>query len=517
MKLIGFRIRDGGANDLLRCDGVDLKNGHIHSLYGRSGGGKSLTLEACTGFFHETNPACRLTWNEHSGDLASCRKSWLPQNVYTHVHALSPLREQMAGCLSSGTQAACSSSDWILDTAGRALGLGNLSHESRPGQFSGGMLQRYLLALAVLRCPRLLLLDEPVSHLDPINRLIVYRLISDFCRKSGAIALWAGHDRRLASVFDGAPLKVEFGLLHESTSVEIEQKNPLNTRLSGHTPSKAAIILDGLTIGYSTGFNYKTILRDISHSFEIPGIYGLIGPSGCGKTTLLNALAGRLPMLDGTIEAPILPKHGRMPRRTRCAVLQYIEQDSYKQMLSTTSLREALNEPLRFYGRAAQSDQEWTAELNQVGLDLSLDRRVGSLSYGEKQRLLLVRTLRGYPDLRVLLLDEPLSGLDSDARVLTANYLIRRKTNLLIIVASHETDVLDGLCDKILFIDDGAIKEVSTARPHAFSTVQARYYWEAGTLWGKESVGEWMTRAPHDIEGMQDTFDGIDAILSHLK
>lgn len=516
MRLPNFRVKDNNDNVLLNSDSIELQSGLIYSLSGQSGSGKSLTLEVCTGYFSRVNSTCKLEIDEHNFNLLKNKlKSWLPQNVYSHLHLLSPLREQLISYIDGSNNISEKSISVfnLFNIAAEALGVTSLSKKILPNQLSGGMLQRFLLITAILRHPKFLLLDEPVSHLDPINRLIVHHLISKYCSSTGAVALWAGHDQRLASLFNGSPLLAEAGVLCVTEQQHIPKKTkqkaaPPATRSTGGV----AISVQSLNSGYYIRGGIKNILDAISYNFHTSRIYGLIGPSGCGKTTFLNTLANRLPITKGHIEN----KHLERSRRKFCAIIQYIEQDSYKQILPNITLRDALNEPLRFYNRPLRNDKEWISELEKVRLSISLDRPVGSLSYGQKQRLLLVRIIRGYPDLRILLLDEPFSGLDSEARDISAKYLMQRADDLLIIVASHETDVMGELCDEVIYMQDGRIEETSLNRPHIFKTSQACCYWDAGTIWGEKELRSWIETASKLLPNLQQSFEKIDTLLTHL-
>ena len=210
-------------------------------------------------------------------------------------------------------------------------------------------------------------------------------------------------------------------------------------------------------------------------------VTALFGPSGAGKSTIIQALAGLLPEATGRVAL-----HGRTlmdsdagvnlpPHRRRIGV---VFQDG--RLFPHLSVRGNLG-----YGatRAARSGATPVASFDEVvamlGIERLLDRRPATLSGGERQRAALGRALLAAPEL--LLLDEPLSGLDAARRadVLPSFERLRDLARLPIVYVSHSTDEIARLADRVVALDagrvvaDGAVEDVLTRL--AFESADTAY------------------------------------------
>jgi molybdate transport system ATP-binding protein len=172
------------------------------------------------------------------------------------------------------------------------------------------------------------------------------------------------------------------------------------------------------------------------------GALGLIGPSGSGKSTLLDAIAGLEPgarvVLDGRDLSP-LPVHERE--------IGYVPQDA--SLFPHLSVRQNL-----LYSPRARGLEDVPAAL---GIEPLLDRMPRNLSGGERRRAGLARALLSHP--KLLLLDEPLTGLD-DVRRLEAMDLIRAvrsRYGVPMILVSHRADEVAGLADWSLRLESGRV------------------------------------------------------------
>jgi len=178
-------------------------------------------------------------------------------------------------------------------------------------------------------------------------------------------------------------------------------------------------------------------------------ILGLVGPNGAGKTTLLRLLAGILPLQKGKIcageeQEPISSqelrmKVGHMPEQVRWQ--------------GKKSVQQALLE----LGEMRHADQNHIEQLLKlVGLQSRMSSPLNELSQGMRQRLTLAAALLGSP--RILLLDEPLNGLDpvaSEAFVLLLRKLTQKGVS--IVISSHRVDGLVGLIDRLALMHQGQI------------------------------------------------------------
>ena len=188
-----------------------------------------------------------------------------------------------------------------------------------------------------------------------------------------------------------------------------------------------------------------------------PGCLGVFGSSGAGKTTLLeliaglrHARAGRIE-LDGEILADTENRKWIPPHRRR---IGYVPQDLA--LFPHLDVRgNVLYGARRSSGGAAEPSVDALTEI--LELTPLLDRRIDGLSGGERQRVAIARALAANP--RLLLLDEPLTGLDQDRKNNVLDYLrlLRRRWAVPMIFVSHQADEMADLCNEIIVVRNGLV------------------------------------------------------------
>ena len=190
---------------------------------------------------------------------------------------------------------------------------------------------------------------------------------------------------------------------------------------------------------------------------------GLLGPNGAGKTTMIRAIAGRVALDSGSIQLFGRTVTARDPRPEIGVV---------PQELAVYSLLTARENLAFFAGLGGVADPAAAAALalSRAGLADRADDPVSSFSRGMRQRVALERALIHAP--RLVLLDEPFTGLDdASTAMLVARLQGLRDDGAIVIVATHDLDLAEGLLDHALFLRDGRVVE-SLARPEA---LRARY------------------------------------------
>ena len=191
--------------------------------------------------------------------------------------------------------------------------------------------------------------------------------------------------------------------------------------------------------------------------FEVParGITGLFGPSGSGKTTLMRCLAGLEPAAQGDTvlggEVWDSPTVRLAPHARRVGM---VFQDA--RLFPHLSVADNL----RYGQRRATGDEdagEFDAVTGLLGLDPLLTRATAGLSGGEQRRVAIGRALLRRP--RLVLLDEPLSGLDRRRRDEILPYLERlhHETSVPMVFVSHRQDEVERLCDWLVAMDEGRV------------------------------------------------------------
>ena len=183
-----------------------------------------------------------------------------------------------------------------------------------------------------------------------------------------------------------------------------------------------------------------TAINDISLHITSPSIYGLIGKNGAGKTTLLKMIAGLTRPTSGTVRCDATKGIGTL-----------IESPG---IFGHLSARNNLLVKMKMMGDFDESHADEL--LNIVGLNNVGRKRVSSFSLGMKQRLGVAFALFGDPD--ILLLDEPINGLDPEGVVLIRDLLIKlRDKNKIIIVSSHMLEELSKISDQYGILDNGVL------------------------------------------------------------
>jgi len=212
-----------------------------------------------------------------------------------------------------------------------------------------------------------------------------------------------------------------------------------------------------LTItGLCKSFNEKKVLEDISFSVEPGEIFGLIGLNGAGKTTLIKIILGFLTQDKGSAEIFGMDASQTKAREN----LSYLpEKFNPSPFLKG---KEFLSLSLSYFGKKFDLD---IAREKAVALDLdpeALDHRVGRYSKGMGQKLGLLSAL--LTDAPLLILDEPMSGLDPKARILLKDNLVDyRKTGKTIFFSSHILADIEEICDRIAILHNNKMVFIGTA------------------------------------------------------
>jgi len=206
--------------------------------------------------------------------------------------------------------------------------------------------------------------------------------------------------------------------------------------------------VEGLTKSYGAA---APVLDDVSFDLRGSGAFGYLGPNGAGKTTTLKLLVG---LLRPTRGRALINGCDPMQDRKRAlwnvgAVIETPEP------YPTWTVFDALNAVGELRGLDSEGID---AEIDRCITALRippLHRTMGSLSKGQRQRVVLAGALIGDPT--VLLLDEPTSGLDPEERVLVRGLLRELKRDHLILLSSHQMVEVADICDELLILHDGRL------------------------------------------------------------
>ncbi|MBQ3497502.1 MAG: ABC transporter ATP-binding protein [Clostridia bacterium] len=200
---------------------------------------------------------------------------------------------------------------------------------------------------------------------------------------------------------------------------------------------------------YTKIIKKKTVLSNINYTFNGGKIYGLYGRNGCGKTMLLRAICGLILPTEGEviIDNKVIGKDIEFPDSVGI-IIENIE------MLSEYNAFQNLKMIAKI--KKIATDSEIKDALELVGLDPYDKKKVKTYSLGMKQKLNIAQAIMEKPQL--LLLDEPTNALDTDSVNNLRNLLLKMKDEgVLIIIASHNQDDINVLCDEIVNISNGEV------------------------------------------------------------
>lgn len=205
----------------------------------------------------------------------------------------------------------------------------------------------------------------------------------------------------------------------------------------------------------SVSYGKALVLNNISLKINAGETFGLIGLNGAGKTTLIKTILNLRPMQSGAIRIFGLTP-GDKNARNRLAFLP----ERFDPAWFLTGM-EFMKFSLQLYKRAFNKD-EVIAAANKVALDpAALKRRVQTYSKGMRQKLGLMGTVLTGCDLMIL--DEPMSGLDPLARTLVKDMIMACKARgQTVFLSSHILADMDELCDRVAVMHDGVIKFTGT-------------------------------------------------------
>lgn len=350
---------------------------------------------------------------------------------------------------------------------------GMYSFLDRPaGKLSGGMKQKLGLCCALIHDPKLLILDEPTTGVDPLARRQFWDLIGSIRERNpemSVITATAYMDEAarfdwLAAMDDGrvlaagAPLE----LLEQTRTTTLdaafirllpEEKRRGHAEL--HIPplpeeaEEIAIEAEQLTKRFGT----FTAVDQVSFRIRRGEIFGFLGSNGCGKTTTMKMLTGLLPVSGGTARLfgkTVDPKDMSARRR-----VGYMSQSF--SLYTELTVRQNLVLHARLFHLPEADIPERVREMaGRFGLEKVMDELPGALPMGMRQRLSLAVALVHGPEL--LILDEPTSGVDPVARDGFWELLIElsRKDRVTIFISTHFMNEAER-CDRISFMHAGKV------------------------------------------------------------
>ncbi|MER6982113.1 dipeptide ABC transporter ATP-binding protein [Streptomyces carpinensis] len=366
---------------------------------------------------------------------------------------------------------------------------------SRPHEFSGGMRQRALIAMALACEPDLLIADEPTTALDVTVQAQILDLLHTLREETGMGLLLVTHDVGVAAESVDEVLVMRHGRAVEHGPVGSVLGAPTQAytrQLLGAVPrvdaprtvlpegatesgdasgdashdtpdgAEAEVVLEatGLRRTFGRGKRTVTAVDGVSLAVHRGETLGVVGESGSGKTTLGRMLVGLLEPTAGGIRYQGGPHTGVHP------AVQMVFQDPVSSLNPRRSVGESIADPLRARGERDEARiRERVSELlERVGLEgAHYDRYPHEFSGGQRQRVGIARALAAGP--RVIVCDEPVSALDvtTQAQVIALLGELQRELGIALVFIAHDLAVVRQVSDRVAVMRRGRIVEEGPA------------------------------------------------------
>ncbi len=368
-----------------------------------------------------------------------------------------------------------------------------------PFEFSGGMRQRAMIAMALACRPRILIADEPTTALDVTTQAEILRLLRRLQEEYGLAVMFITHDMGVVAqiaddvvvmyrgeIVERADVRSLFAtprheytqrLLEAARKLGMAATPPARPSLAG---AAAVLKVRDLSVVYPAERRMFRAadpdvhaVRSVSLDLVAGETLGIVGESGSGKTTLGNALIRIVEPSGGKVEyigrdgvARDLAKADRAGLRAARRDMRMVFQDPFASLNPRMTVRQIIGEPLLVHGvMQGQALARRVADLlDMVGLPAEAAQRYPhAFSGGQRQRIVIARALALDP--KVIIADEPTSALDVTLRLQILDLLLKlqRELALSFVFISHDLGVIRYICDRIAVMLRGEIVETGPA------------------------------------------------------
>ncbi|BDU40892.1 hypothetical protein VINI7043_20976 [Vibrio nigripulchritudo ATCC 27043] len=498
---VTFTTNDGPVHAVKNVN-FDLKKGETLAIVGESGSGKSVSTNAVMRLLPDNSiipPSANIQFEGKSilelseKEMQAIRGDRIGMIFQEPMTSLNPYMRvgiQVAEALM------CHRKVTRSQAKERVLELFNLVHlpnpetayTKYPHEFSGGQLQRIMIAMALMNEPDILIADEPTTALDVTVQAEVLNLIKEIQEKMGMAILFITHDLGVVKHFaDRVIVMCKGDVVEEGQTAELF-KNPTEDytkMLINSIPhgSKDPVADDAVNLLKADDIRVKFLIK--SHFIQSRNQYfeavkgislelkqgetlGIVGESGSGKSTLGRALIGLLPS-EGKIayrgrDLSTLTEKEKFELKKD---VQMVFQDPYGSLSPRMTVGDIITEALTVHqpqlSRAERMERARKA-LEEVRLDPhSINRYPHEFSGGQRQRIAIARALILEPSF--ILLDEPTSALDRSVQLTVIDLLkdLQKKHNIGFLFISHDLSVVKALSDRVMVMQKGVVMEEGTA------------------------------------------------------
>ncbi|KCB23992.1 dipeptide ABC transporter ATP-binding protein [Bordetella hinzii] len=389
-----------------------------------------------------------------------------------------------------------------------------------PHQFSGGMRQRVVIALALCCEPEVIIADEPTTALDVSIQAQILDLLRKLCKERQVGMIIITHDMGvIADITDRVAVLYRGKLVEEGPTAKILgdpdhpytrslisavprpdiklRRFPLVTYIEDVRKPTAAVDLSTHWLGQRRDFgqtgegalvevrdlgmrfvlrpaflkrNQRTLdaVKNVNFAIREGEVFGLVGESGSGKSTVARLISNLYQPTSGTVWfngsdlTAIKDEKARNPFRRQ---IQMVFQDPYSSLNPRMRVLDIVAEPIRFHRLAdseAQARRIVADLLDVVGLGPQAAQRFPhEFSGGQRQRICIARALATRP--RFLICDEPTSALDVSIQAQILNLLkdLQEQLRLTMLFISHDLPVIRQMCDRVGVMRHGELLEVA--------------------------------------------------------
>jgi len=508
----------------------DLEAGEILGLVGESGAGKSTIGN---GIVQLLSPPGRVSKGEIylDGELISSlddsdilkirgsRVGFIFQDPMTSLNPLFTVEDQIVETITTNLELGTKQAQRMAVDLLRQVGIPDpeIRIKQYPHQFSGGMRQRVVIAIALAGEPELLIADEPTTALDVSVQDQILSLIRRLCRERQVGCLLVTHDMGvIASVTDRVAVMyrgrlVEIGPTaevltrpkHDYTKSLISAVPRASTKVDRfplveyiettakglkhidvsthwlgqgqrHAHSDRLLEISDLNLRFIThdallakNRKYLQATRDVNLVIKTGEAFGLVGESGSGKSTIARMVAGLQKPDSGSIRfdgVELIGNPDREALQRAYLQIQMVFQNPYSSLNGRMRVDDIIAEPILFHRLTPPRDVPGIVGdlLDHVGLGRQAGRRYPhEFSGGQRQRISIARALACRP--RLLICDEPTSALDVSVQAQILNLLkdLQDELELTMLFISHDLPVIRQICDRVAIMRHGSILETA--------------------------------------------------------
>lgn len=474
VKLNGVRLIYG---EKVALDGIDLQvpSGKMIGIIGPDGVGKSSLLSLITGAREIQEGTVYVLggdMRDKEHRLNVCPDiAYMPQGLGKNLYPTLSVQENADFFARLFGQNKAEREERIAELCQRT---GLNGFESRPaGKLSGGMKQKLGLICSLIHDPKLLVLDEPTTGVDPLSRRQFWDLIDDIRKERADMSVMvataymeeAARFDWLIAMYDGKILATGTPeeLLKQTKTENLdeafialmpseEQKGHVEVVIpprKENEKEEIAIEADGLT----QRFGDFTAVDHVSFRIKKGEIFGFLGSNGCGKSTTMKMLTGLLPATEGTAKL-----FGRQINANDMETRRHV---GYMSQAFSLYAELTVVENLQLHAKlfeipADKVKARMQAMIDRFELNDVLDAMPDSLPLGIRQRMSLAVALLHEPE--ILILDEPTSGVDPIARDQLWQQLgeLSRNDNVTIFITTHFMNEAER-CDRISLMHAGKV------------------------------------------------------------